>query len=181
MSDSAKMPAVARTVWPTVVGVLSMVLAGEGLLRMVPSALFWYGTSLRMTVSAWVQVGQLALSAVLYVLLLTAGFAVMKRMRTGLVLLALYTVCRLTMVVAIIAMALVEFSPGYRGAGDLATMTLYVLVRSVIHLWFPSFLIVWFARPSVWREVRSWRGPPPMSEPAGAATNPFSRPPDSGE
>lgn len=160
----------AEPVWPAALGVVSMVLAGRHLFRFI-----WSFGSLFLSPQSFLEgagLGKALLwlfNALLWtgvgVLLLVAGWRLCRRRRGAAVCHVVYALLAAAAVayrLVLVGSWLPARGPDWYTYASLADLGL----RAIFSLAFPVFLVVWFLRPKIRRQLRSWREPPARLEEA---------------
>ena len=183
--------ALPRPTWATVIGAISIVLGVQGLLGCLPMVPF-AGSLIRVSANVGRLSGgfpggkviaTLVLNMAIALLLLTAGIALFRQRRQALLHIPAGVLGLVAVLVAVwiasdsmAALSSVRMSAladeqvhGYTWR-FVASLVTNVLIQSA----YPGFLIIWFLRPAIRRQVLSWE-PPPREEPPG------SPPPDTPE
>jgi len=148
---NADRPAYARPIWPTVLGVLAILLSGHALGDLVQK-LCWAPGRISRTPLGWMQ-GYWAvniLASLLAVVLLAGGVALRKRRRVGIQRLRLWAVL---MLAALLARSALE-TIAYRGMQ--LQPILHAIFMPLLEGAFPVFLLIWFSRPAVKEEAARW-------------------------
>ena len=156
-----------RPVWPVVLGVLSMVIGGRSLLLLLGSLLqvayslllsgrSLSGSPLVGAYGAWeiVRMAELLLVPFLGAVLLLAGFALYRHHRFAPALHVAYAVPRILCALVLPVANILTCPPQIRQY--FAFLTIQSATLGVIY---PAFLLVWFLRPKVWRQARTWWKP----------------------
>ena len=151
-------PAASGPAWPTVIGVLSIVLAAQELLvRLVELAALCFkmgdGLGLRhesVKVGAQLLVVHAAVSA----LLLVAGIGLLRRSRLAL-LHRPYAITRLAWQFFVL-WVFVRPVPGVEG-WDRVRALLWDLLAVLPGMICPVFLLAWFSRPKIRQQMAAWR------------------------
>ena len=164
---AAPLAAEKRCVWPYVMGGISMVLAGYSLLAMVSillqlvysaltgrlartGSLFPFGG----TASTWelVRMARYGLRPMLGAILLAGGFTLYRHNRFGPLLHVIYAVPAVPLTVGLAIADTLTCPPSVMP--QMAVWTIWDATTSLIY---PVFVLVWFARPQIRRQVRAWR------------------------
>ncbi len=147
-------PVPKRSSWPTVIGVISLVLAGLIVIKFA-----WSTIMLLKIISdsdaislPWVVVAvQCIVVLVTQALLLTAGVFTMMRKSVGRILHLIWAGIRL-------AFGLISLSLTMRAVAGTAPPNdlIWYLLEGALLLSYPVFLLIWFSRKKIRNEVRSW-------------------------
>ena len=151
-------PAYSRPVWPAVVAALSLIKAGMDAVRsaagtsMLLSRLVfpedWFGRLGAWTIASWVLAILGSLSALL---LVPGGIALWGRRRWGA---TIHLVWASVASAALVASVLTGAMEGGPWAWSFSR-PYYATIRMI----YPVFVLIWFTRPRVRREVAAWGGP----------------------
>jgi hypothetical protein len=162
-----------RTVWPAVIGILSICLSGLALVglplgllmeqinpaqrKLMESMPDWYRTVYPLT-----QV----LTAVLYIPLLVAGISLLRRAPLGrtlhLVCAAVFIVWRLASIPLVLTL-MAHIADGMNMPAHLKSMMQAAAIIGIpIGFIYPVFLLVWFTRRKIRDEVAGWRNGIPL-------------------
>lgn len=157
-----------RAGWPMPVGIISIVLAGLGLMcTPISLAQTWAGPGRSQVmqyfppwyfsyavISSFVGIGQC-------VLLLVGGIFLLSRRPAAAILHLLYAVLGLLGALLGVFLMLSLVIPYVEAAGAPAvvqtTMTLSLAVGLTVGMAYPIFLLVWFSRPKIRQQIRQWR------------------------
>ena len=185
----APVPASAprRSAWPTAIGVISIVLGGLGLVC-ISVSVTWNAMQFRMpnqmaqempfVMPDWFLTYQTVaglLQMVVSILLLVAGILLLRRRPAAGWLHLLYAVLGLTLAIvgAIVTYhAMEEVSASFEQSEGLEDMPPFVrammtsqmrsgsIMGVIFAAAYPAFLLVWFLRGPIRREIASWRVAP---------------------
>ncbi|MHC4718295.1 MAG: hypothetical protein ACYS5V_15090, partial [Planctomycetota bacterium] len=155
-------------VWPSVLGVLSMVMGATALLYSVVELVIVVLQIRRASADeeAWDMAWSVvwAAAALVPVLLVISGWLLVRRRRRAMVCALGYAILACLFVVAMTAFPVFRCLQLYsqRGQGPMTAGDVSVLIgtwvlRGVLSLVFPIFLIAWFARPTVRAQIAPWR------------------------
>jgi hypothetical protein len=153
-----------RPRWPTVVGVISMVLGAPASISLV-LGLAWLVTGggplmgiakLRgMTLAGNIVLGVYVFGASL--LLFLGGGGLVRRCSWGRTLLLVYAWGTLVLLAAYLGMWFLSFvTGGYRDCTNFAGMAWVGIRPWLPHGVYPLFLVIWFLRPGIKRQVAGW-------------------------
>jgi hypothetical protein len=149
-----------RLIWPTVIGITSIVLGGFRL-TCTPISLFCVPGFNEMLVYLpywWAAYGKLmaCVEALLAFWLVAAGIVLLGRRREGRPLLLGYGLCEIFLCIVDVALT----------ALCLDTQARYSLARTQLFFWaavatplatgYPLFLVIWFLRPKIREQVAAW-------------------------
>lgn len=159
----------AGSVWPTVLGVLSMVLGGMGLFSKLWSSAGFLMVKLFRAEGFFVPQGQYAafwlVGAAAGLLLLVAGRLLHRRRPSGATCHLIYAALEALIVIGWAVAALtVTGSPARLGLSVLCAILASWLGIVLLGLIYPVFLLVWFTRPKIRSQVKAWRQPRPQVE-----------------
>ena len=164
-----------KPAWPTVIGIISLCLAGlGGLMALVNAAMsaIGFGQAQQQQIMAnmpdWFgtyQIGGNVFSILMYLVLGIGGFLLLTRRRAGRSLHIAYIVMA---VLAAIASSIVMISvmdhismpgnmPEKARQAFKTIMTVSTFAGVAMMLAYPVFLVIWFARPKVKEHIRSWQ------------------------
>jgi hypothetical protein len=163
-------PAPKPPVWPLVVGILSTIFGSLGLLCacasipmniMNPAA----QQALQQFPEWWrtYQIISGLFGFLMAVVLLSGGICLIRRRPAGLPLSVAYGVLGLigsvlNTIITVSGMAGFQM-PGPMGGSMKSVMMVSPFVGLIFGAGYPIFLLIWFARPSIRQEVRSWPQP----------------------
>jgi len=151
-------PPEKKPAWPTVIGVISIVFAGWGLVcaplfivinllnpRIIDSAPEWYGTY--VIIHAFFGI-------LLAVIHLIGGITLLKRRPASMTLLLTYA-C-LAVVSGLIACVITFITAGSMPAAFQAGRRVGAFVGLLFGMAYPVFLLIWFSRTKIKQQVRQW-------------------------
>jgi len=155
----------ARPKWPTIIGVISVILGANvvlGIFLSLPS--FFSPDGWPHNLKGWVQVASIGLTAYAYLLsllLLVAGILLLRRRRLGRTLhLVFAAIC-----ISTFALYILLWMPGFVGLWPAPSAELVANFKKTIPSWlygliYPAFLMLWFSLPKVRRHVAQWHSSP---------------------
>jgi len=159
-----------RPIWPSVIGWLSVFHSARAIAWLVAGIA-------RQVVGSMVEPGHWSGNGLWRLLnnlpLLTAAALIVPailllRRRRGAI--GLHLACALLVLVALVVGQIILF--GFRMPTILSR---WFLSQAVLPAIYPLFLLVWFVRPSVWRQVSRWRRPGEACGPAPDGVEDYSR------
>ena len=162
-------PPVKRQLWPRIFGIVSCVFAGQAIL--ITPLVMWFNranaTSRKVMdlFPAWhtrLTNYSMVLGMALGAMLLVAGLKTMKRQQTGKTLHMLFaTISLLSVLVSAVAYCHAQShvdTSGLTGAERAGIMGGSVggILGSLFGAAYPIFLLVWFTRPKIQRDIEQW-------------------------
>jgi len=165
----------AKPVWPTVVGIISLCLAGLGSLMTIVGQIFQAFAAdfqppqqrdMLANMPDWHQAYQWSIALIgiaIYVMLAIGGVMLLKRRRVGRTLHVAYALVGIVLAIVgtVVGLILVDYMQ-FDGPEEMQTITKVtsmggIIIGLFISLAYPVFLLIWFARPKVKAETRLWR------------------------
>lgn len=165
----------AKPVWPTVVGIISLCIAGLfGLLtlgQMISNAAGFGNAQQRQMVASvpdWIKSLQLAsglLAIATYVVLAIGGVMLLKRRRLGRTLHIAYALIGIVLAIAGTAVGIVMMNhmtmPGNQPVKLQPVIRIVAIAAVIIGLLFslayPVFLLIWFSRAKIKKHIQTWQ------------------------
>jgi hypothetical protein len=151
-------PAAPRSVWPVVVGAISVTLAGQTLLDLALAAPFLFRSpgfrEMLRNADGW-TIASTSAETFLGWMLLVAGIGLLRR-RSAAGLHVHYAILRIFWVLVVGCRATWTMGP-FQSPIDMHWMLYGILAQALLVIVYPAFLLIWFRDPRIRPQWQAWQ------------------------